>query len=44
MVMSGLMVARAIGIAPRASENGQLHYAFKTLAYTMIDLRHYCHS
>ena len=21
-----------------------LHYAFKTLAYTMIDLRHFCHS
>ena len=20
----------------------QLHYAFKTLAYTMINLRHYC--
>jgi transposase len=22
----------------------QLHYAFKTMAYTMINLRHYCHS
>ncbi|AUT76151.1 hypothetical protein C2L64_47030 [Paraburkholderia hospita] len=22
----------------------QLHYALKTLAYTMINLRHYCHS
>jgi hypothetical protein len=22
----------------------QLHYAFKTLAYTMINLRHYCRS
>jgi hypothetical protein len=22
----------------------QLHYAFKTLAYTMINLRHYCQS
>ena len=21
-----------------------VHYAFKTLAYTMINLRHYCHS
>ena len=21
-----------------------LHYAFKTLAYTMINLRHYCHN
>ncbi|MEA2770752.1 MAG: hypothetical protein QOD93_3714, partial [Acetobacteraceae bacterium] len=24
--------------------NNQLHYAFKTLAYTMINLRHYCQS
>ncbi len=22
----------------------QLHYAFKTMAYTMINLRHYCGS
>ena len=22
----------------------RLHYAFKTLAYTMINLRHYCQS
>jgi hypothetical protein len=23
---------------------GQIHYAFKTLAYTMINFRHYCQS
>jgi transposase len=31
-------------LLPRFERLSQLHYAFKTLAYTMIDLRHFCQS
>ena len=31
-------------LLPRFERVSQVHYAFKTLAYTLINLRHYCPS
>jgi hypothetical protein len=41
-------VAHSVGVELqsdcRFERLGQLHHAFKTLAYTMINLRHFCRS
>jgi hypothetical protein len=36
------MIARMQADLLRFDRISQLHYAFKTLAYTMINLRNYC--